>query len=71
MLRFPFTVVVGATAADFFWQSWLLGERSAMPSGLPGRWVIKGVLFVALALLGLQALGTAARSAAFLRGDGR
>ena len=66
-LLFPFCVIVGASAWDFFWQSWLLGERSAMPSGLPARWIIKFVLFAAIALLGLQALGTAARSAAVLR----
>jgi len=66
LLLLPFTVFIGAVALDFFWQSWLLGERSAMPSGLPARWVIKGVLFVGIFLLGLQALGTAARSAATL-----
>jgi TRAP-type mannitol/chloroaromatic compound transport system permease small subunit len=67
VLLLPFTLFIGTAAFDFAWQSWLLGERSAMPSGLPGRWVIKAVLFVGLFLLGLQALGTAARSAAALR----
>ena len=39
-----------------------------MPSGLPARWVIKFVLFFALVVLTMQALGTAARSAAILLG---
>lgn len=69
LLLLPFTLVVGEAALDFAWQSWLLGERSEMPSGLPGRWIIKSVLFLGLFLLGLQALGTAARSAATLRPD--
>ena len=64
----PFTVIVGLSAFDFFWQSWLLGERLAMPSGLPARWVIKLVLFAALALLGLQALAVALRNGLFLFG---
>ena len=37
-----------------------------MPSGLPARYLIKGVLFAAMVLLVLHGLGTAARSAARL-----
>jgi len=66
LLLFPFTLIVSFYAFDFFLQSFLLGERSEMPSGLPYRWVIKGVLFAALGLLCLQSLGTAARQALFL-----
>ena len=62
LLLLPFTLIVSASAWDFFWQSWLLGERSEMPSGLPARWVIKGVLAVSLTLLALQTLAVAARS---------
>ena len=66
LLLFPFAVIVAVSAWDFAWQSWLLGERSPLPSGLPARWVPKGVLAVALSLLALQALASAARSAAAL-----
>lgn len=66
LLLLPFTVIVSASAWEFFWQAWITGERSSMPSGLPSRWIIKGVLFVALVLLGLQAAATAARNAAEL-----
>ncbi len=68
LLLLPFCAIVATHAFDFFWQSWLLGERSAMPSGLPARWVIKGVLCVSLVLLGLQALAAALRSAVTLLG---
>ncbi len=61
LLLLPFTAIVTVSAFDFFLRSWQLGERSPMPSGLPARWVIKLVLFVALGLLALQSLATAAR----------
>lgn len=62
LLLFPFTVIVSVWAFDFFLASWNLAERSEMPSGLPARWIIKLVLFLAMVLLSLQALGTAARN---------
>jgi len=68
LLLAPLCAILTYHAFEFFWLSWTLGERSAMPSGLPARWVIKGILAAALALLGLQALGVAARSAARIRG---
>ena len=68
LLLGPFASLVTYYALDFFWLSWITGERSAMPSGLPARYVIKGVLVVAMALLALQALATVARATAELRG---
>lgn len=68
LLLLPFVTVVAPVALDFALDAWRTGERSAMPSGLPARWIVKSVLFVALVLLGLQGLGRAARSAAFLGG---
>jgi len=69
ILLLPFTVIVSLSACDFFWQSFQIGERSPMPSGLPARWVIKGVLAVALVLLAVQALSSAARSLLVLLGE--
>ncbi|MBW2240744.1 MAG: TRAP transporter small permease subunit [Deltaproteobacteria bacterium] len=66
LLLFPFALIVTVYAFDFFLQSFQLGERSEMPSGLPYRWIIKAVLFLALALLSLQSLGTAAKQALVL-----
>jgi TRAP-type mannitol/chloroaromatic compound transport system permease small subunit len=68
LLLAPFAAIATWHAWDFFWQSFALAERSPMPSGLPARWVIKGILFAALALLVLQATSVAARSAAYLAG---
>ncbi|MAE95330.1 MAG: C4-dicarboxylate ABC transporter permease [Deltaproteobacteria bacterium] len=62
LLLLPFASIVSIWAFDFFLSSWQLGERSPMPSGLPARWIIKLVLFLAMVLLSLQALGTAARN---------
>ena len=62
LLLFPFSTLLAYHAWGFFWLSWTLGERSAMPGGLPARWGIKGVLFLALVLLSLQALAAASHS---------
>ena len=71
LLLFPFTAVVTIYSIDFTWQSWVLGERSDMPSGLPARYVIKFVLTAALACLSLQALSVAFRNILFLIGAPR
>jgi TRAP-type mannitol/chloroaromatic compound transport system permease small subunit len=67
VLLLPFTLILSYYAVDFFWQSWALRERSEMPGGLPGRYVLKLVLLVALVLLSLQAIAVAIRSALALR----
>ena len=66
LLLLPFAWITTISAFDFFWQSYQLGERSPMPSGLPWRFVIKGVLFAALGLLLLQAVATALRQVGIL-----
>lgn len=65
-LLLPFVAIVAPWALDFALDAWRTGERSAMPSGLPARWLVKSTLFLGLALLGLQGVGRAARSAAQL-----
>ena len=62
----PFCVIVAMDAWGFFWNSLSIGERSANPSGLPARYLIKGVLFFAMVLLAVQALGVAARNFSYL-----
>ena len=62
LLLLPFTLIGAWWGFDFVRRSWIFGERSEMPSGLPARWVIKGALFLAFVLLAAQALATAARS---------
>jgi TRAP-type mannitol/chloroaromatic compound transport system permease small subunit len=67
-LLLPFTAVLTWHAAGFFWQSLAMGERSPMPSGLPARFALKGVLALGVALLALAALAAGARSVAALAG---
>ena len=62
LLLLPFAAIATAQAWELFARSFAQGERSPMPSGLPARWAIKGVLAFALALLALQALASALRS---------
>jgi TRAP-type mannitol/chloroaromatic compound transport system permease small subunit len=66
LLLLPFAAITAVYAFDFFWQSWLVSERSAMPSGLPARYLIKFVLFASITLLALQALALALRNGIFL-----
>lgn len=68
LLLLPFAAVATWHAADLFADSLAMRERSPMPGGLPARWVLKGVLAAALALLALQGAATAARSLEVLRG---
>ena len=65
-LLFPFCVIVAFDSWGFFWASFSIGERSANPSGLPARYLIKGVLFAAMLLLAVQSLGVASRNLAIL-----
>ena len=62
LLLAPFTAIVAYYSFDFFWQSWLLNERSDMPSGLPARYVIKFVLSASLVMLLLQSIAVAIRN---------
>ncbi len=62
LLLAPFTAIVAYYSFDFFWKSWLLNERSDMPSGLPARYVIKFVLSASLVMLLLQSIAVAIRN---------
>lgn len=53
-LLLPFVLITTYFAFDFFRASWALRETSDIPSGLPARYVIKFILFLALAMLSLQ-----------------
>jgi TRAP-type mannitol/chloroaromatic compound transport system permease small subunit len=52
----------------FVLRSWTINEVSAAPGGLPYRWVIKSVILVAFALIGLAAISRLTRVSAFLFG---
>ncbi len=65
----PFIVLVIVYGVPFVYQSWLTGEVSQAPGGLPYRWMIKAVLPTAFVLLLLAALARLSRILAYLFGD--
>lgn len=69
-LVLPFIVIVFMHSIDFFVDSYRINESSDSPSGLPFRWIIKGVIPVSFALLGLAVLSRLYRDTVLLlRGE--
>lgn len=66
LLLLPFIGIVGYHAFRIFSFSWDLKEGSPMPSGLPARYIIKGIMVVGLWLLLLQGVAVALRALATL-----
>ncbi|MBR9884272.1 MAG: TRAP transporter small permease subunit [Oceanospirillales bacterium] len=61
-LFLPFTLLVSWHAWNIASYSWSLREGSPMPSGLPARYLIKGIMALGLSLLVLQGLAILMRS---------
>ena len=61
-LLLPFAGLVSWHAWKIFSFSWALKEGSPMPSGLPARYIIKGVMAAGMSLLALQAVSILIRS---------
>jgi TRAP-type mannitol/chloroaromatic compound transport system permease small subunit len=55
-LFLPFVGLVAWHAWTIFSFSWALKEGSPMPSGLPARYIIKGIMAAGFTLLGLQGI---------------
>ncbi len=69
-LIMPFIVIIFMHSIDFFYESYRINESSQSPSGLPYRWIIKGVIPVSFALLGLAMLSRLYRDTVLLmRGE--
>jgi TRAP-type mannitol/chloroaromatic compound transport system permease small subunit len=69
-LVLPFIAIVFMHSIDFFMDSYRINESSDSPSGLPFRWIIKGVIPVSFALLGLAVLSRLYRDTVLLlRGE--
>lgn len=68
LLLLPFVVVVTAVATPYVAESWARLETSREAGGLPGLFLLKTVLLVFCALVGLQGLSLAARSLLVLKG---
>ncbi|QUX96485.1 C4-dicarboxylate ABC transporter permease [Marinomonas sp. CT5] len=65
-LFFPYVILVAWHAWEMTSYSWSLREGSPMPSGLPARYLIKGVMALGLSLLALQGAAILLRNIAFL-----
>lgn len=68
LLLLPFVALVLLYAPAFISYSWVTAEISEAPGGLPFRWAIKSVLFIAFVLLLLSALSRLSRVSQFLFG---
>ncbi len=55
-LLIPFLIIAQDSMIPYFWSSYLQGEESQAPAGLPARWVLKFFLPLAFGLLLLAAL---------------
>jgi len=68
LLLLPFVVLVVVSSVPFVAESWRTGEVSASPGGLPGRVVVKAVLPLAMAAVGLGAVARILRVGVLLFG---
>ena len=62
----PFVVLMLVYAMPFITDSFITSETSPSPGGLPYRWLIKSMLFIGFALLGLAAVSRLTRLWAYL-----
>lgn len=70
LLLLPSTVLIAAVSVPYVAESWSRLETSREAGGLPGLFLLKTVLLVFCALVLLQGLALAARSALTLAGRG-
>ena len=66
LLVVPFVSLIIIYAAPFVLNSFIAGEVSSSPGGLPHRWLIKSILLIGFALLLLAALSRLTRIWVFL-----
>lgn len=64
----PYCYVVVSYGYDFAERAFMLNERSSALTGLPMRWIIKGMLPLGFIVLGLAALSVALRNFIYLFG---
>ena len=68
LLLLPFCALILIYAVPFVSFSWAMDEVSASPGGLPLRWLIKAMLPIGFALLGIAAISRLTRVWSFLFG---
>jgi TRAP-type mannitol/chloroaromatic compound transport system permease small subunit len=65
----PYTAIVLIYAPGFIEYSFRTGEVSSAPGGLPYRWVIKSMMFLAFLLILIAAISRLSRACALLFGE--
>jgi len=70
VLAMPFLIIMFMHSLDFVYDSYRINESSSSPSGLPYRWIIKGVIPVTLGLLALTMVSRIYRDSMLLCGKG-
>ncbi|PLX68845.1 MAG: C4-dicarboxylate ABC transporter [Denitrovibrio sp.] len=68
-LLLPFIVTVIYFGWEFTYKSFVLSEHSNAPMGLPYRWIIKSVVPISFAFLGLATISRIIRSFAIIRSE--
>lgn len=71
LLVLPFITVIFLHSLDFVTDSWRINEHSESPSGLPWRWLIKGIIPVSMLILGLAVLSRLYRDTVLLVKGGK
>ena len=66
LLVLPFIGVIFIHSLEFVHDAWRINEHSESPSGLPWRWLIKGVIPVSMFMLGLAVLSRLYRDTVLL-----
>jgi TRAP-type mannitol/chloroaromatic compound transport system permease small subunit len=69
LLALPFAAIVFYYGIVFAHQSWVQGETSASPVGLPMRWIPKSIVAAGFGLLTLAILAVMARLVVALFGS--
>lgn len=67
----PYCLIAIYFSFDFFWIAWEQNEYSENASGLPWRWVPKGMIFLGLVLLFAAVVSVFLRTVVFLFGPER
>lgn len=68
LLALPFLVIGLYMSWPYFYESWLQGEVSQAPAGLPYRWILKFFLPLAFTLLVIASISRLSRCTALLFG---
>lgn len=68
LILLPFAAIVVDVSIPFFWSSFLQGEESSAPAGLPARWAMKFFVPFAFALVIVAAVSRLLKCSALLFG---